>query len=322
MNIYNSKKVKIMIVGDIMLDKYWQGNIGRKSPEAQVPVVKINNSINQPGGAANVAMNIASLGKYSKLIGITGNDNNALILKKILHKRIINNIICISKYKTITKLRILSDNKQIIRIDFEENFNKFNNEIIYKKIKKSIKNIKIVILSDYNKGTLNNIKKIINLTQKMCIPILIDPKGADFKKYYGATILTPNLNEFELIVGKCKNENKMINKGMKLIRNLNLSALLITKSKEGMTLLQKNKKPVHFNAISKEALDVTGAGDTVISMIAISLINGNTLEQACFKANIAASMVVNKFGTSTVTNKEFNKQKNLIIKKDKKNNKK
>lgn len=305
-----------------MLDKYWQGNIGRKSPEAQVPVVKINNSINQPGGAANVAMNIASLGKYSKLIGITGNDNNALILKKILHKRIINNIICISKYKTITKLRILSDNKQIIRIDFEENFNKFNNEIIYKKIKKSIKNIKIVILSDYNKGTLNNIKKIINLTQKMCIPILIDPKGADFKKYYGATILTPNLNEFELIVGKCKNENKMINKGMKLIRNLNLSALLITKSKEGMTLLQKNKKPVHFNAISKEALDVTGAGDTVISMIAISLINGNTLEQACFKANIAASMVVNKFGTSTVTNKEFNKQKNLIIKKDKKNNKK
>ncbi|WP_343188695.1 D-glycero-beta-D-manno-heptose-7-phosphate kinase [Buchnera aphidicola (Neophyllaphis varicolor)] len=315
MNIYNSKKVKIMIVGDIMLDKYWQGSIGRKSPEAQVPVVKINNSINQPGGAANVAMNIASLGKYSKLIGITGNDNNALILKKILHKRIINNIICISKYKTITKLRILSDNKQIIRIDFEENLNKFNNEIIYKKIKESIKNIKIVILSDYNKGTLNNIKKIINLTQKMCIPILIDPKGADFKKYYGATILTPNLDEFELIVGKCKNENKMINKGMKLIRNLNLSALLITKSKEGMTLLQKNKKPVHFNAISKEALDVTGAGDTVISMIAISLINGNTLEQACFRANIAASMVVNKFGTSTVTNEEFNEQKKLIIKK-------
>ncbi|CAL4318534.1 Bifunctional protein HldE [Buchnera aphidicola (Neophyllaphis podocarpi)] len=315
MNIYNSKKVKIMIVGDIMLDKYWQGSISRKSPEAKVPVVKINNSINQPGGAANVAMNIASLGKYSKLIGITGNDNNALILKKILHKRIINNIICISKYKTITKLRILSDNKQIIRIDFEENLNKFNNEIIYKKIKESIKNIKIVILSDYNKGTLNNIKKIINLTKKMCIPILIDPKGADFKKYYGATILTPNLDEFELIVGKCKNENKMINKGMKLIRNLNLSALLITKSKEGMTLLQKNKKPVHFNAISKEALDVTGAGDTVISMIAISLINGNTLEQACFRANIAASMVVNKFGTSTVTNKEFNEQKKLIIKK-------
>ncbi|CAL4326126.1 D-glycero-beta-D-manno-heptose-7-phosphate kinase [Buchnera aphidicola] len=311
-NNINFKNSFVLVVGDLILDCYWYSKNYSKLSEKSTPIIKINKVKKQPGGAANVAKNIAEIGGNAKIIGVVGLDNEGVTLKKILnHIRIYCDLIFIKKNKTITKIRIFSEDKQFIRVDFQEKYIDKKIDLLYKKIIHSLSYFKILVLSDYAKGTLVHIKKIIHLAKKMSIPILIDPKGMDFTKYSGATLLTPNLSEFEKIVGKCYKEKEILQKGIKLLSKLNLSALLVTRSNNGMTLFQYKKKPIHFPAISKIARDVTGAGDTVIAIIAASLSIGHSLEESCFQANVGASIVVKKIGTETLTIDELNSALNF-----------
>ncbi|WP_425619694.1 D-glycero-beta-D-manno-heptose-7-phosphate kinase [Buchnera aphidicola] len=297
----------VLVVGDIILDCYWYSKNNCKMLEKNTPIMPIQTIKEQPGGAANVAKNIAEIGGFCKIIGFIGSDYEGLILKKLLnHTRINYDLISIKDNKTITKIRILSECQQLLRVDLQEQYIINNIDILHQKIFYSLSKYKILILSDYAKGTLINIEKIINFAKKISIPILIDPKGINFEKYSGASLLTPNLYEFEKIVGKCYQENDILNKGIKLLSKLKLSALLVTRSKNGMTLFQKHTKPIHFPASSKKASDVTGAGDTVIAIIATALASGYSLEEACFYANISAGIVIKKVGTETLTINELN----------------
>lgn len=301
-------KAKVLVIGDIMLDRYWNGLTKRISSEAPVSIVKINSIKEKLGGAANVAMNIKSLGACSCLIGVTGIDNAAkIIINKLNKAKVHHNLIRLKYFNTIIKLRITSYKQQLIRVDFEKNKKLYIDNILEKKISILLKNkqYNCIILSDYKKGVINNIKNIIQKAQKENIPILVDPKGNHFDKYRGATILTPNLKEFEAIVGKCLNNKDLINKATNLIYSLNLSALLITQSEKGMTLIQLNKPILHLPTQAKKVIDVTGAGDTVISTLAIGLSIGESLEKSCELANIAAGLSVEKMCTSTVTRKEI-----------------
>ncbi|AMA65020.1 Bifunctional protein HldE [Candidatus Arsenophonus lipoptenae] len=302
----NFKKSNILVIGDVMLDRYWYGLTNRISPEAPVPIVKIKMKEDSPGGAANVAMNIASLGTKVHLIGLTGIDNESVILTEKLNKA---NVVCdfinLSTHPTITKLRILSHNQQMIRIDFEEDFSSIDTNPILEHIKSILPLFGALVLSDYGKGALTQISKIIELGNQAKIPILVDPKGNNFNYYRKATLLTPNIFEFESIVGKCINNIDIEKKGMKLINLLKLKGLLITRSELGMTLLQYEKSPLHLPTQAKEVYDVTGAGDTVIGVLAASLASGLDIHQASLLANTAAGIVVGKLGTSTISKIEL-----------------
>lgn len=302
----NYSQANVLVVGDIMLDRYWYGTTGRISPEAPVPVVKIDSLEERPGGAANVAMNITSLGGHSRLIGLTGIDEAANILDEQLSKQHVTcDFVSLSSHPTITKLRVLSRNQQLIRLDFEEGFAKVDPSPLLEKIASALPATKVMILSDYAKGVLNSVQTIIQLANKANIPTLIDPKGTDFERYKGATLLTPNMSEFEAVVGHCETEQDIIEKGHALIKKYGFKALLVTRSEKGMTLLQLDKPLLHLPTQAKEVYDVTGAGDTVIATLAASLAAGTSLEEACFFANAAAGIVVGKLGTSTVTQVEL-----------------
>ncbi|WMY96542.1 MAG: bifunctional D-glycero-beta-D-manno-heptose-7-phosphate kinase/D-glycero-beta-D-manno-heptose 1-phosphate adenylyltransferase HldE [Arsenophonus sp.] len=303
------KEATVLVVGDVMLDRYWYGSTNRISPEAPVPVIKVERKEERPGGAANVAMNIAALGANIHLIGLIGIDDAAKILiKKLNAANVCCDLITLSSYPTITKLRILSYNQQLIRIDFEKNNNNDSMNFLLERIEKTLPYIKVLVLSDYGKGTLKNIEHIIALANKAKIPILIDPKGSNYKNYYGATLLTPNMTEFEEIVGMCSSKIEIERKGTELLYALNLQALLITRSEKGMTLLQRNKSPLHLSTQAKEVYDVTGAGDTVIGVLATALAVSLNFCQASILANISAGIVVGKLGTSTISSLELEKK--------------
>lgn len=292
----------VLVVGDIMLDRYWSGATNRISPEAPVPVVKVTSIEERPGGAANVAMNIASLGATSKLVGLTGIDEAARILdNKLSSVNVQCDFVALSSHPTITKLRVLSRNQQLLRLDFEEGFCDVSAEPILERIQQKLPTLGAIVFSDYGKGALTDIQKMIKLAGSAKIPVLIDPKGTDFERYRGATLLTPNLSEFEAVAGKCTDEDDLVRRGMKLIADFGLSALLVTRSEQGMTLLQPGKDPFHLPTQAQEVYDVTGAGDTVIGVLATVLAAGKPLEEACFLANAAAGVVVGKLGTSTVS---------------------
>lgn len=292
----------VLVVGDVMLDRYWSGPTNRISPEAPVPVVKVNNIEERPGGAANVAMNIASLGAGSYLIGLTGVDDAARALEeKLKSVNVKCDFVAINTHPTITKLRVLSRNQQLLRLDFEEAFHNVEPAPILERMKKSLPELGALVLSDYGKGALEAVQMMIQLARAHQVPVLIDPKGTDFERYRGATLLTPNLSEFEAVVGKCRDEDDLVKRGMALLTEIELSALLITRSEQGMTLLQRDKAPLHMPTQAQEVFDVTGAGDTVIATLAAAMSNGTSLEEACFLANAAAGVVVGKLGTSTVS---------------------
>ena len=277
------ERAGVMVVGDVMLDRYWYGPTSRISPEAPVPVVKVDTIEERPGGAANVAMNIASLGAQSRLVGLTGIDDAARALSKSLADVNVKcDFVSVPTHPTITKLRVLSRNQQLIRLDFEEGFEGVDPEPLHERINQALGNI----------GAL---------ARNANVPVLIDPKGTDFERYRGATLLTPNLSEFEAVAGKCKTEEELVERGMKIIADFELSALLVTRSEQGMTLLQPGKAPLHMPTQAQEVYDVTGAGDTVIGVLAATLAAGNSLEEACYFANAAAGVVVGKLGTSTVS---------------------
>ncbi|MEZ8885811.1 MULTISPECIES: bifunctional D-glycero-beta-D-manno-heptose-7-phosphate kinase/D-glycero-beta-D-manno-heptose 1-phosphate adenylyltransferase HldE [Vibrio] len=296
----------VLIVGDVMLDRYWYGPTGRISPEAPVPVVKVENNEERPGGAANVAMNIASLGGHAHVVGLTGKDEPAEVLKSTLGAlKVKCDFVELEDYPTITKLRVMSRGQQLIRLDFEDKFENTNPELILSRMEQALPNVRSVILSDYAKGALEHVQSFIQKARAANVPVFIDPKGADLERYRGATLLTPNMAEFELVAGKVKSEEDLIEKGIALIEKYDFEALLVTRSENGMTLLRKGQAPFHLPTQAKEVYDVTGAGDTVISVLAASVAAGKPLDEACALANAAAGVVVGKLGTSTLSTIEL-----------------
>ncbi|EKO3486980.1 bifunctional D-glycero-beta-D-manno-heptose-7-phosphate kinase/D-glycero-beta-D-manno-heptose 1-phosphate adenylyltransferase HldE [Vibrio fluvialis] len=296
----------VLIIGDVMLDRYWHGPTGRISPEAPVPVVKVEQNEERPGGAANVAMNIASLGGQAHIIGLTGVDEPAQVLTdKLTSLKVKCDFVALPDYPTITKLRVLSRGQQLIRLDFEDKFENTDPEQILSRMEKALPAVKAVILSDYAKGALEHVQQFIQAARKAGVPVFIDPKGSDFERYRGATLLTPNMSEFEQVVGRVKSNEDLVEKGFGLIEQFDLDALLVTRSEHGMTLLRRGMDPFHLPTQAKEVYDVTGAGDTVISVLAASVSAGKPLDEACALANAAAGVVVGKLGTSTVSTIEL-----------------
>ncbi|MBC5830742.1 bifunctional D-glycero-beta-D-manno-heptose-7-phosphate kinase/D-glycero-beta-D-manno-heptose 1-phosphate adenylyltransferase HldE [Vibrio metschnikovii] len=299
-------KAGVLIIGDVMLDRYWYGPTGRISPEAPVPVVKVEHNEERPGGAANVAMNIASLGGLAHIIGLTGIDEPAQVLKeKLTSLNVQCDFVGLADYPTITKLRVLSRGQQLIRLDFEDKFENIDAQLILSRMERSLASVNAVILSDYAKGALEHVQQLIQKARMANVPVFIDPKGADFERYRGATLLTPNMGEFEQVVGKVKSDQELVDKGLQLIEQFDLQALLVTRSEHGMTLLRRGMEPFHLPTQAKEVFDVTGAGDTVISVLAASVAAGKSLDEACVLANAAAGVVVGKLGTSTVSTIEL-----------------
>ncbi len=305
-------KAKVLVVGDVMLDRYWHGATSRISPEAPVPVVNVQQIEERPGGAGNVALNISSLGASVDLIGLTGNDEAADILQTRLQGVNVN---CIFKrladFTTITKLRIISRHQQLIRLDFEDSvvdsIDATQKRDLTESVKQQISGADILLLSDYAKGALLEPQSLIKIAKDQGIPVLVDPKGSNFEIYQGATMLTPNLSEFEAVVGHCTDEKTLVSRGQQLMFDLNLEALLITRGEQGMTLLQTQYNPEHFPAKAKEVFDVTGAGDTVIATLATALAAGDDLVSAIGLANLAAGLVVAKLGTASVSSMELQK---------------
>jgi D-beta-D-heptose 7-phosphate kinase/D-beta-D-heptose 1-phosphate adenosyltransferase len=285
-----------------MLDRYWHGATSRISPEAPVPIVHVADREERPGGAGNVAVNAAALGAKVMLLGLIGNDEAAATLRSLLTSRGVHHRLeCIPSVATITKLRVISRHQQLIRLDFEDGFVPAYCETLLPAFNSALRSKPVVILSDYGKGTVQEPKRLIALSREAGVPVLIDPKGADFSRYQGASIITPNLAEFEAVVGPCPDESALAKKGERLRQKLDLEALLITRGEQGMTLLQKEYSPLHLPTEAREVFDVTGAGDTVISVLGTALAAGSTLKEATILANLAAGIVVGKLGTASVT---------------------
>ena len=310
MNLKMLNKGHVLVFGDIILDRYISGSVDRVSPEAPVPVLKPSNEEIRLGGAANVALNLSSLGSNTTLIGVTGKDESSTQIIDLLKKNNIKKALSKSKHPTISKLRILASQQQLIRIDNEEEFSETDWQSSLSNYRKyiNLKKNKVLIISDYEKGTLKNIPLIIREAKKLKKIILVDPKGDDFSKYKSADIITPNFQEFERVVGKVNSEPEITKKGKDLIKSLNLSSLLITRGSEGMTLLDKrNGKVVRedFPTEARDVFDVSGAGDTVIASIAAGLAGGFSLSESIRLANLAAGIVVGKSGTATVNQAEL-----------------
>jgi D-beta-D-heptose 7-phosphate kinase/D-beta-D-heptose 1-phosphate adenosyltransferase len=304
-------KAKIIVAGDVMLDRYWHGATSRISPEAPVPVVKVNQIEERPGGAGNVALNISHLGGTVELISLTGNDEAADALEtRLVGAKVKCNFKRLDTVPTITKLRVISRNQQLIRLDFEESLEEYVDSGLASLVEQQISNANVLLLSDYAKGALADPQSLIKLATKANVPVLVDPKGSDFQKYRGATLLTPNLSEFEGVVGHCKDDSELVNRGMKLIEDYQLEALLITRGEQGMTLIRKGQAEVHFPANAKEVYDVTGAGDTVIATLAAALAAGDDLVSATALANLAAGIVVGKLGTAAISALELRRALN------------
>ena len=297
---------QVLVIGDVMLDRYWHGGTNRISPEAPVPVVKVEQVEDRPGGAGNVALNIAALGAGASLIGIVGNDEAGRALETRLNAAHIHTDFQVVNNKpTITKLRVISRHQQLLRMDFEQNFALEDSSDFVAKAEKIVPHMGAIILSDYAKGSLQNVQTLIAIANSHNIPVLVDPKGSDFYRYKNATLMTPNLHEFEAVVGQCKTEQELVDKGLELLASLSLQALLVTRGEHGMTLLRAGFPELHLPARAREVFDVTGAGDTVISVLAASLAAGEPLPQSVGLANLAAGIVVGKLGTATISAPEL-----------------
>lgn len=312
----NFSKVKVLVIGDIMLDRYWWGSVNRISPEAPVPVVHLKETSLAAGGAANVAVNIAGLSAEPILIGIIGDDLEAKLLPSLLKASKISAdyLIKLPNRQTTVKTRVVAHSQQVVRIDQESKLNLTASEEddIWGKIKPLIETVDLIVVSDYNKGFLteNLLKRLITKASESDKFVLVDPKGKNFDKYLGATILTPNLKEIAEACGMDESEPEILERaGKKLLANLNLEALLVTQGEEGMTLLEKGKKPLHLAARARKVYDVTGAGDTVIATLAVAVGAGLDWAESANAANVAAGIVVEQVGTSTIN---FNELKSSI----------
>lgn len=300
------QEARVLVVGDVMLDRYYHGSANRISPEAPVPVVRVSNQEDRPGGAGNVALNIAALGGAATLVGVVGTDATAEDLGARLSAAGVRCEFLVSQDKpTITKLRVISQHQQLLRMDFEQPFDAQDVADLQPRFESVLESAQVVIVSDYAKGALQDVPAIILAARAAGKPVIVDPKGSDFEKYRGATLITPNLHEFETVVGHCSTEQELITKGLALMSELALEAILITRGESGMTLLRPNKAELHLPARAQEVFDVTGAGDTVISVLAASLAAGEDFAEATALANLAASLAVGKLGTAAISGPEL-----------------
>jgi D-beta-D-heptose 7-phosphate kinase/D-beta-D-heptose 1-phosphate adenosyltransferase len=297
--------VNALIVGDIMLDRYYFGVTHRISPEAPVPVVAIDEERECPGGAGNVALNIAALGGKAKLIAFVGKDAAADSLERELKAVGVEPSFIRRDTPTIVKQRVLSQNQQLIRLDFETPFSP-DPAAVMAHFQAQLSWANVVIISDYAKGVIgDDVKDLIALAKQKNIPVVVDPKRNDLSAYDGATLITPNFKEFQQVVGECKTESTVLDKGFELLDSNHFDALLVTRGAQGVTLLIHDEPAVYFPARGREVFDVTGAGDTVISTIAAALASGSQLYDAVELGNIAAGIVIGKLGAATVTLQEI-----------------
>ena len=298
--------VRVLVAGDVMLDRYWFGATRRISPEAPVPVVHVRDTEERPGGAGNVAVNLASLGAHCTVLGITGDDAIADALAAAMEKHGVHcRFTRLKNTATITKLRVLSRHQQLIRVDFEETFGVFDSAPLLPAFKAELKRADVVVLSDYGKGSLSAVQELISAARAAGKPVLVDPKGRDFSKYKGVTCITPNHAELEAVVGECPDAAGIVSRGEQLRAELDLQALLVTRGEHGMTLLERGKPPLHLPTQALEVSDVTGAGDTVIALLAAGLGAKLPFPEAAALANLAAGLVVAKLGAATVTPAEL-----------------
>ena len=300
---------KIMVLGDLMLDRYLIGSSHRISPEAPVPVLKVEQQKDQLGGAANVALNLAMLGCEVMLSGICGQDEAGESMSARLHSAGVGFLpIQPSDAITTIKQRIVCQAQQMLRVDFEEEMSDCTPQLL-STLEEHIENIQLLVLSDYAKGVLIRAEEFIELANDNDTPVFIDPKGSDFDRYRGASLLTPNIHEFERVAGACVNEQDMVDRGMAMIDRLQLDALLITRGDKGMTLLARDDvcvhSELHIPTVAHEVYDVTGAGDTVIATLAGACASGWSIDDAAILANQAAALVVARTGTSAVSTEEL-----------------
>lgn len=296
----------MFVAGDAMLDEYWFGDTSRISPEAPVPVVNTRTTEYRPGGAANVALNLVSLGAHTTLAAIVGEDTEGATLGEALARRGVSTAFTTSPaVRTPRKLRVLSRNQQLIRLDSEDDLAPFA-DAFNADFAKHASACDVLILSDYAKGTLRNVEQLIEFGRLQAnVPVLVDPKGTAFGRYKGATVLTPNQAEFSAVVGSWSSEDEFMAKGRRLRGTLDLQALLVTRGSEGMVLFEPAREPKKLSAQAREVFDVTGAGDTVIAAMGAGIGAGMGFEDAASLANLAAGLVVAKIGVATVTRSEL-----------------
>lgn len=295
----------VTVIGDVMLDRFWTGASRRMSPEAPVPVVNVTSQEDRAGGAGNVAVNLAQLGLTVSLVGLCGDDDHARALRRCVEEAGVRWNVMPCAADTIVKLRVLSRNQQLLRMDFEQSLNQYANDLFVGFAQQNLVDADLVVFSDYAKGSLALIESLIARCRSLGKTTLVDPKGQDFERYRGATVLTPNLTELEAVVGPCPDEATLIAKAETLRSSLELEAILVTRSEAGMTLIQSGLAPRHFAASAQEVFDVTGAGDTVIATLAGCLSAGLPMAEAARIANRAAGVVVAKLGTASVTPDEL-----------------
>ena len=300
---------RILVIGDVMLDRYWTGDVERISPEAPVPVVRVMSSDDRLGGAANVARNIVSLGATSVLFGVIGGDEAGRQVQGLISRSNIDDCLTVDPdFKTTVKLRIIARQQQMVRADFEVSPNDSALVDMTRKFEGAMRGIAIAVLSDYAKGSLHDSQHLISVANRNNVSTLVDPKGDDYQKYRGAFLLTPNRSEFLRAVGPWKTESEMAEKAHALRRDLEVRHLLVTRSEEGMSLFTtRHGQPdqIHFPTLAREVFDVSGAGDTVMGVLATMLGSGHDLIESVRMANRAGGIVVGKRGTATVTAEEL-----------------
>ena len=296
---------RVLVVGDAMLDRYWFGSVDRISPEAPVPVVRVHREEERLGGAANVALNVKTLGAQCTLLTVVGEDEPARILRRLLEEQGVTTVLGSDpKLYTIVKLRVIGRSQQLIRVDFE---NQPEHEVLQQMLTdyaRVLPEHAAVLFSDYGKGGLTHIPHMIERARAACKPVLIDPKGSDYQRYAGATVITPNRAELAQVIGAWSGEAQLHERAQNLRRELGLTGLLLTRSEEGMTLFDDTGH-LDVPAQAREVFDVTGAGDTVIATVATLLAAGLSLRDAVPIANRAGSIVVGKFGTASVSHEEL-----------------
>ena len=297
--------LRVLVAGDAMLDEYWFGDTARISPEAPVPVVNMRSTEQRAGGAANVALNVGALGATATLAAIIGDDDRGRLLCELLERAGVRcNVVRSTSLPTVHKLRVLARNQQLIRLDAEESL-EVCAEAFGALFAEAVRAAQVVVLSDYAKGTLSRATDIVAICRAADVPVLIDPKGTDFVRYRGATALTPNRSEFDAVAGRSASETEFLAKGRALRANLDLDLLLVTRSEQGMTLFSADDSPLTLAADAREVFDVTGAGDTVIALLAAGLAAGLQPADAAALANLGASIVVGKIGAATASRSEL-----------------
>lgn len=295
----------VLVVGDVMLDRYWFGEVNRISPEAPVPVLHVQRQEDRLGGAANVALNIQTLGGQATLLSMVGQDEPAQRLRALLTERGVQAVLGEDpQLQTIVKMRMIGRAQQMLRVDFER---EPDHEILLGMLEAfatALPQHDVVLFSDYGKGGLAHIPRMIELARQAGKPVLIDPKGNDYDRYAGASVITPNRGELAQVVGQWRTEADLERKAQQLRQRLGLQALLLTRSEEGMSLFE-GAGVTHIQAQAREVADVTGAGDTVIATLALMLACGLPLHEAMLHANRAGGLVVAKFGTATLSYEEL-----------------